>query len=110
MKLKNFQRVVEETLAKYPKTRNSDPLLTWHIVHLYYPEFCSEHNGDHWINYQGTQAVREDHVKRVRAHIQNDLEKFLPTDPEVRKQRKISEELWRAYLGKNPEMRTVDKS
>lgn len=108
MKLKNFEKVVENTLDKHPKTRNSDTLLAWYIVHLYYPEYCSEHNNDYWINYQGIEAVREDHVKRVRAHLQNDLKKYLPTDPKVRKQRKISEETWREYLGKNPELRTVD--
>lgn len=106
MKLKNFQKIVEETLKKYPKTRDSDTLLAWYIVHLYYPECCSEHNGDYWINYAGTEAVPEDRVKRIRAKL-NAEEKYISSDPKVRKQRKISEEIWREYLGKNPELRTV---
>ncbi|NTU69986.1 hypothetical protein HGB13_04180 [bacterium] len=100
MKLKNFQKIVEDTLREYPKTRDDDTFLTWHIVHLYRPECCSEHNGDYWINYKGMKLVREDHVKRIRAKIQNDDGKYLPTDPKVRKQRKISEETWRNYLAK----------
>lgn len=40
---------------------------------------------------------REDHIKRIRAKIQNEEKKFLPTTEEVRRQRKISEEDWRAW-------------
>ncbi len=106
MKLKNFQKIVEDTLREYPKTRDDDTFLTWHIVHLYRPECCSEHNGDYWINYKGMKLVREDHVKRIRAKL-NAEKKYISSDPKVRKQRKISEEIWREYLGKNPELRTV---
>lgn len=50
---------------------------------------------------------REDNIKRIRAKIQNEENKFLPTREDVRKQRKINEEQWRRYLGYNPELRTI---
>lgn len=98
MKLKNFQKVVEETLEKYRETRNDDTLLTWYIIHLYRPECCSEHNGKYWVDYQGMKLVREDQVKRIRAKL-NAEGKYLPFDPAVRRQRKISEQKWLEYLG-----------
>lgn len=45
---------------------------------------------------------REDNVKRIRAKIQNEEKKYLPTSLEVAKQRKINEEDWRAW-SKNQE-------
>lgn len=43
------------------------------------------------------ELPREDNIKRVRAKIQNEEHKYLPTTEEVRKQRKISEEEWHAW-------------
>ena len=40
---------------------------------------------------------REDNVKRIRAKFQNEEKKYLPTTLEVARQRKISEEEWRAW-------------
>lgn len=36
-------------------------------------------------------------ITRVRAMLQNELGKYLPTSEKVRKQRRISEETWRTY-------------
>lgn len=106
-KLKNFHRVVEDTLKRYPVTRNSDVTLTWYIVYLYYPNEAMEANGRYWTSVRVQSLVREDRVKRARAKIQNEEGKHLPSDPAVRAARKITEEAYRLYLGKNPEMRTV---
>lgn len=40
---------------------------------------------------------REDNIKRIRAKIQNEEHKYLPTTLEVARQRKIAEEDWRAW-------------
>lgn len=40
---------------------------------------------------------REDNIKRIRAKIQNEEHRYLPTTPEIRKQRQISELDWRAW-------------
>ena len=40
---------------------------------------------------------REDNIKRVRAKIQNEEKKYLPTNLEVARQRKIAEEDWKAW-------------
>jgi len=37
-------------------------------------------------------------ITRVRAVIQNNLHKYLPTSPEVRRQRRIGEETWLEYI------------
>lgn len=40
---------------------------------------------------------REDNIKRIRAKIQNEEHRYLPTTPEIRAKRKISESEWRAW-------------
>lgn len=42
---------------------------------------------------------REDNVKRVRAKIQNEEHKYLPTNPDVLIKRGILEEYWQDALG-----------
>ena len=44
---------------------------------------------------------REDNVKRVRAKIQNEEHKYLPTNPEVLIKRGILEDYWHDALGYN---------
>lgn len=41
-------------------------------------------------------------ITRVRAVIQNELNKYLPTLPEVRRQRRITEETWLEYITGTP--------
>jgi folate-dependent phosphoribosylglycinamide formyltransferase PurN len=41
----------------------------------------------------------QDDVKRLRAKIQNEEHKYLPTSLEVAKRRGFAEEKWREYLG-----------
>jgi len=106
MKLKNFKKVVEDILDKYPKTRNSDIMLTWYIMHLYYLEETLKHEGRYWISYKAMSLVREDRVKRIRALL-NSAGKYLPTDPEVLRQRQLKEQEVRKDLGYDPELRCV---
>ena len=44
------------------------------------------------------ELPREDNIKRIRAHFQNDKKMYLPTIWSVAKQRKILEEEWKQYM------------
>lgn len=41
-------------------------------------------------------------ITRVRAVLQNQLHKYLPTSPEVRRQRQINEDDWMGYITGTP--------
>ncbi len=87
-------------LRQYPQARDSDQWLTLQIWCTYYPSRI--HKDDKEKRYVYLRDVlempREDHVKRIRAIIQNVEHRFLPTTEEVRKKRQISEEEWNAYV------------
>lgn len=91
---KTLKAVVLHTLRNIPETRNSDTILTFHIIQKLHPLEVIYDQGKWWISVRGMNAIREDHVKRIRAKIQNEEGLYLPTTEEVRKQRKISEERW----------------
>lgn len=105
--IKNLKEKVIHILEKYPETRNDDALLTFYIIGQYLGDELIHYNEKAYISTYALGKVREDHVKRIRAIIQNEEGKFLPTNENVRRKRKISEESWCEYLNKNPEMRTV---
>ena len=107
--MKHLKEQINWCLENIPETRNSDIKLTSAVWVRYYSNFLFKDNNDKWcvklLNLY--ELPTEDHVKRIRAKIQNEENKFLPTDAKVRKQRKINEEKWRTYLGYNPELRTL---
>jgi hypothetical protein len=92
---------VLDCLLNFPDTRNSDIKLTNSIWYKYYPDKIQKNdNGELVVRLLDLYDLpREDNVKRIRATIQNDEGKFLPTDKEVIKQRRINEEKWRKELG-----------
>lgn len=99
---------VEYVLQNYPETRNDDLLLTHVLWHQYYGDalFRNE-RGVLSIEIKKIKELpREDHISRIRRSFQENM-KYLPTDPEVVKQRGINEEEWRKHLGYNPELRKV---
>lgn len=105
MKLKDQ---VEYCLKHYEKSRNSDIHLTIAVWLKFYKDKVIIKDGKAFIDVESLFILpREDSVKRLRAMIQNDGNKYLPTSYEVRKQRKIKEEDWRSQLGYNPELRTI---
>ena len=89
-------------LEKFEKTRNDDVELMLMIWYNYHRKDLFQ-DGTGWsVNLDKIRRLpREDHIKRIRAIIQNDEKLYLPTDPEVRKKRQISEEEWREYVTKN---------
>ena len=97
---KDLKKIILESLENCPDTRNSDIKLTNFIWINYFPDLVSiDKDGEYTVKLLDLYKLpREDNVKRIRAKIQNEEHLFLPTDPEVRKKRKISEQEWRIYL------------
>lgn len=102
-KLQNLKFEVEQILDMFPETRNNDQHLTMKLWVQKFPKAIE-------ILPDGTQAVRlvdimllprEDNVKRVRAIIQNEEHRYLPTLQSVRKKRQIAESVWLEFI-KNP--------
>jgi len=103
MEIEKIHRLTEKVrycLEKYPEARNDDAVLTLRIIEAYLPDdvrMIVVQEGEKpvpFVRYRALIRVREDQVKRVRAKIQNEEGRFLPTDERVRKARKISEEAW----------------
>ena len=105
-KLKHLSTLVERVLAKDERARGDDVYLTLTIIKENMPDKIRVATPTHeyFVSVDALYAVREDNVKRIRARLQNDEGKYLPADPEIRRKRRIREEQWLAFLGKNPEM------
>lgn len=87
-------------LTDFPQSRDSDQWLTIKLWCIFYPSrIIREEGKEPTIRLKDVMDMpREDNVKRIRAIIQNEEHRFLPTSLEVAKQRKINEEEWRAYV------------
>lgn len=94
-------RQILKVLEEVPESRNSDITLTIEIWTRYYSEHLVQGKTGRYavILEELFNIPREDIIKRLRAKIQNDELKFLPTSLAVAKQRKINEEVWRKYMG-----------
>lgn len=98
--MKTLDDQVRYCLDKYPETRNSDITLTMHIWKEFYKNKLGVIDGVLAIRLRDLfDLPREDNVKRVRAHIQNDLKEFVPTNWEIAKKRKWLQHDWKQYLG-----------
>lgn len=93
--------MIEAVLEADEQSRNSDIRLTQMVWYRYFPTMLFKDKDDKLcIQLAALHLLpREDNIKRIRAKIQNEDHKFLPTDQAVRVKRKISEEEWREYLG-----------
>jgi len=107
--LKTLKGKVWHVLEKYPSSRNSDTLLTNLIWGLFYEKYLIKlPDGKVAILLENLYELpTQDDIKRIRAHIQNKMHRFPPTNWEVAKKRKWLEEKWRKLLGFNPELRTA---
>jgi len=104
--MRNLKQKVEHCLTKYPETRNSDIKLTNSIWVEYYSKYLKRDD-------KGNLMVRlldlyelptQESVKRVRAEL-NSNKKYLPTDKNVLKQRRLLEKEYRyKYSPSNPSM------
>ncbi len=99
--IRQTQSIVEDVLRDEPATRNSDKLLTFRVMQKV-------------LHQAGSNLLRMDisdlgkipafeTVKRIRAKIQNDEGRYLPTDEAARKRRRIKEDIFRRYaVGATP--------
>ncbi len=86
---------VEDILKIYPETRNSDIKLTLNIWVKYFPKQIKFVEGERYIKLKDLYSLpREDNVKRIRAKF-NERGDYLPTNPEVLKQRGLKEKEWK---------------
>lgn len=105
--IKTLKGQVKYCLEEYPETRNSDITLTIAIWKVFFPQHLFKVDGLRETD--GVQQAillknlfelpREDNIKRVRAHFQNDKKILLPTVWEVAKGRGIAEDEWRVAMG-----------
>ena len=96
--------MVEQILRENPKyqnieARNSDIALLILIWQRWYG-VSDLPNGTVHVR-RLLDLPREDNVKRVRAKIQNEEHKYLPTNPDVLIKRGILEQYWSDALGYN---------
>lgn len=104
IEFKTLKAKVEHVLEERPHTRNSDIDLTIEIWKRFYPEILEQRfeNGRiaHYLPlYNLGDVPREDNVKRIRAKIQNEEKRFIPTSQEVALKRGFEEVEWRRALG-----------
>lgn len=104
MRINKLKQEILFILSEYPESRNSDIRLTNLIWWKFYnSKVFQNETGDYCIRLKDLYSVpREDNVKRIRAKIQNEEQRFLPTEWKVAKQRKINEESWRRAMGYEP--------
>lgn len=98
----NLKVQVLKILQDFPKSRDSDQWLTIKLWCVFYPTRIHRLIGNvkskPYIFLEDIMEMpREDNVKRIRAIIQNEEKKFLPTTWEVAKQRDINELEWKEY-------------
>lgn len=101
---KNLKSKVLFCLANYPETRNSDIELTTRIWKQYHSsKLRLGLGGEVLVSLKDLfELPREDNVKRYRAKIQNEENRYLPTEEKIAKARKINIELWRKAMGYYP--------
>ncbi len=109
--LKTLQDKIEYLLEDDENTRNSDIYLYKEFIKLFYPNSLVRIEDDYLIPfYELSQIPSYNTIVRIRQKFQSAKGKkpqYLPTYEEVRIKRQINEEVWRLYLGYDPEMRTL---
>lgn len=114
-KTSELTKQILEVLENTPASRDSDQYLTLCIWNRYYPRYIkNEETVIDVVDGKEVTAIvkyvalkdimnlpREDNIKRIRAKIQNEQNKFLPTSWAVAKQRKINETVWRDWARSN---------
>lgn len=102
--LLNLTQKVEAVLATEPQSRNSDITLTQEIWKKYHTESLIYHpnTNEPFVKLSHLfDLPREDNIKRIRAKIQNEERRYLPTDPKVFYERARLSNEWKQFLGYN---------
>ena len=91
----SLKEQVEEILRIYPATRNSDVKLMLNLWLKYYPAAMLKIGDERVVKLKDLYELpREDNIKRIRAKF-NEQGLYMPTNPEVIRQRKQKEVQWR---------------
>ena len=90
---KNLYRQIEQILEQSPEARDSDITLLIKVWQNYY------HIEDKISLTQLYDLPQQDNAKRIRAKIQNEEHRFVPTKWEVAKKRGMLKEDWEKNLG-----------
>ena len=90
--LRTVSSIVEDLLEKEERCRNDDKYLTFKVMQKFTKIYIP------FEDFSKIPAFET--VKRCRAKIQNKEKRFLPTDPEVRKKRRIREEDFKEWAVK----------
>lgn len=100
MEKKDLQKIAElvvKELAGDIESRNDDKRLTFRVL----SKVLTGNDKARVLSLRMDDLRRLPsfaHITRVRARIQNDLRQYLPTLAEVRRKRRINEEVWRNYI------------
>ena len=98
--LKTLKAKIEHCLREDESCRNSDIRLTNLIWWTFYQDKLKVEDEEVYVKLIDLYNLpSQDDIKRIRAHFQNKLKVFLPTDENVRRKRKIKEEDYRKFLG-----------
>lgn len=100
--LETVQERVESILSEEEYARNNDFYLIILDLKRYHYVKCYGHGDDKghelWIRPKDLENVKSvETIRRCRQKIQNKYHKFMPTDPQIRKRRRIAESVYRKY-------------
>ena len=118
MELKTYKQRVRHILLEHPEARNSDMELFVCYLIKFHRNRLSDTNVGWALPLENFKHLPPfENLRRCRQIIQNDNGEFLPTDPQVIKDRKIKEKNWynaevreaQGMGGKKPEQFVVKK-
>lgn len=111
-KINKLKEKVIHALEVDEQSRNSDIRLIQTIWYLHHKEsLLQAPDGTYYVKVRDLATLpREDHASRIRRKVQEEAmvklangvasaARYLPTNPEVVKQRKMNEDVWRKFLG-----------
>lgn len=103
MKIKQLKKQVLSVLREVPETRNSDITLMIEVWKRYYPHFLKETKDKQLGVYLKDlyELPREDNIKRIRAKIQNEENKYLPTSMKIAIKRHLNMNEWHKAMAFN---------
>lgn len=94
-KIKKLKEKVLKELELSERARNDDIHLQCALIMRNFNKgIKQDEDWKWWISVEALRYFRETSIQRLRGKIQNDEWLFLPTDPKVRKFRKIKQENW----------------
>lgn len=97
-KIENLTEKVKFVLEKYEWARNNDTMLQILLINEFFSDKLTVTKDERvLVDTSILYTIREDHIKRIRALL-NAKGQYLPTDENVRKKRRISQERWETYI------------